>query len=59
MQTENEMPSSERYLVCNYYFTELTIEKIKRDVKHFMSTRDKDGCYWQFMNWHSKNNGLQ
>ncbi len=58
MQSETEISPSERYLICNYSFTDLTIDKIKRDIKHFGTTRSKDECYWQFMNWHKKCNEI-
>jgi hypothetical protein len=58
MQRENEIPVSERYLLCNCIFSGGMVKQIKSDVKKFMSDREKDDCYRQFINWKQKKNEI-
>jgi len=40
---------SDRYLLCNYFFSDSMIKKVKADVKRFMADREKDDLYYKRM----------
>ena len=58
MKTEIEINSSDRYLLCNYYFSDNVIDRVKDDVKAFMADREKDDKYFEFINWQKNNNEI-
>jgi hypothetical protein len=58
METDIEINSSERYLLCNYSFSDTMIDRLKEDVKAFMADREKDDKYFEFINWQKSNNEI-
>lgn len=58
MQTNAEVNISNHYLLCNYIFSNKTIEILKTSVKRFMSDKEKDNNYFTFINWQKKANEL-
>ena len=58
MDPETEAAKSDKYLLCNYRFSNETIETIKADVRGFMSNRDKDDIYYKFVDWQRKPNEI-
>ena len=58
MQTETEVKASERYLLCNYAFSDQMIERIKTDVRSFMADKKKDDNYLKFINWQKQENDI-
>jgi hypothetical protein len=58
MNTETEINSSDRYLLCNYYISDKVIDRVKDDVKAFMADKEKDDKYSEFINWQKNNNEI-
>ena len=53
-----EINSSDRYLLCNYSFSDKVIDRVKKDVKAFMADREKDDKYFEFINWQKSDNEI-
>lgn len=51
METAIKTNSSERYLLCNYVFSDKMINRVKAEVETFMAKREKDETYFEFINW--------
>jgi hypothetical protein len=51
MDTEIKINPSDRYLLCNYVFSNEMIDQIKAEVKAFIANREKDGKYFEFIEW--------
>jgi hypothetical protein len=51
METEIKVNSSERYMLCNYSFSDKMIDRVKADVISFMAEREKDDKYFEFIDW--------
>ena len=58
MLTESQASPTDRYLLCNYFFPDAMIKKLKADVKSFMADRKKDDLYYEFIDWKKKTNEL-
>jgi AAA15 family ATPase/GTPase len=58
METEKETNSSDRYLLCNYFFSDKVIDRVKTDVKAFMTNREKNEKYFEFINWEKNENEI-
>ena len=58
METEKETNSSDRYLLCNYFFFFKVIDRVKTDVKAFMTNREKNEKYFEFINWEKNENEI-
>ena len=56
MPTESEVHSSCRYLLCNCFFSDDMIDKVKNGVERFMVDKEKDDQYFQFTNWQKQKN---
>lgn len=55
---DTEVDSLDRYLICNYILSDTTMERVKADVKSFMSDREKDESYFKFITWKRKENEI-
>lgn len=58
MHAEADKDPAERYLICKSFFSDKLIARVKEDVKTFMSKRDKDDLYYQFIDWQKQENEL-
>lgn len=58
METEIEINSSDRYLLCNYSFSDKAIAIVKDYVKAFMADKEKNDKYFEFINWQKRNNEI-
>jgi hypothetical protein len=58
MHPKIEGIKSDNYLLCNYRFSDKTVETIKAEIRSFMSNREKDDSYYEFINWQQKENEL-
>lgn len=58
MHSEIKTTKSDNYLLCNYRFSDKTIETIKADISGFMSNREKDDIYRKFIEWQRKANEI-
>ncbi len=58
MPGETAINQPAKYLLCNYRFSLKMIETIKKDIKLFMTDREKGDTYFRFMNWQKKENEL-
>jgi hypothetical protein len=58
MEPDIQINSSDRYLICNYSFSDKMIDIVKEDVKAFMADREKDDKYFEFINWQKIDNEI-
>ncbi len=58
METEIKANSFDRYLLCNYSFSDKMIGSVRADVKAFMADKEKDDKYYEFINWEKTENEI-
>ena len=53
-----EVTPSDRYLLCNHFFSDGAIEQVKDDVQRLMTDREKDELYFRFIKWGKSKNEI-